>query len=220
MDQNKISVLLADDHAVVRDGVRYILESSGEIIVVGQADDGLEAVQLAAELRPDVVVIDISMSGMNGLDATQRIRHVSPETKVVILSMHGTKEHICRALHAGARGYVLKECAGREVIEAVTTVMSGRRYLSDKIADSAIQDYAERFESDVPESPLSTLTPREREVLLYVVEGRTSEEIAQIVSLSRKTVETYRSRSMRKLGMKNLAELVKFAMEYGLTSGV
>ena len=212
-----IAVLLADDHVVVRDGLRLILEAQEDIRVVGDASDGCEAVQQARDLCPDVAIMDIAMPELNGVEATRQIRRVCPETQVVILSMHATTEHIFRALEAGARGYVLKESAGSEVVDAVRAVHAGHRYLSEKITDTVVDDYVRSRTASPERSPLERLSSREREVLQQVVEGKSSAEIAKSVHLSPKTVETYRSRIMGKLGVHDLASLVRFAIEHGLT---
>jgi DNA-binding NarL/FixJ family response regulator len=212
-----IKVFLADDHPVVRDGLRYILETQADITVVGEAANGLDALAQAQKLRPDVLVMDISMPGLNGIEATRRIREELPRAQVVILSVYSTAEHIYRALKAGAQGYLLKESAGAEVVKAVRTVYEGRRYLCKKISDIVIDNYVRRRETVEPKSPLERLSLREREVLQWVVEGKSSKEIANIIHLSPKSVETYRSRLMQKLGVHDLASLVKFAIQHGLT---
>ena len=212
-----VTVLLADDHTVVRDGLRYLLESQLDIKVIGDADNGRQAVRLVEQLRPDVVVMDIAMPELNGIEATQKIRSECPETQVVILSMHSTDEHVIRALQAGARGYLLKESAGVEVVKAVRTVHSKHCYLSQKLSDRIIDDYCRLIKSNRHEDPLVQLSAREREVLQLVVEGNSNLEIADTLSLSIKTIETYRSRLMHKLGINNLPELVKFAIQHGLT---
>ncbi len=212
-----ITVFLADDHAVVRDGLRLLLEAQGDIEVVGGAANGREAVCQVAQLCPDVVVIDIAMPELNGIGATWQIRETCPAAQVVVLSMYSTTEHVFQALRAGARGYLLKESAGVEVVNAVRAVHSGHRYLSQKISDKVIDDYARQREAAGAKSPLECLSPREREVLQLVVEGRSSAEVAGLLSLSPKTVETYRSRLMRKLGISDLPGLVKFAILNGLT---
>ena len=213
-----ITVFLADDHAVVRDGLRLLLEAQDDIEVIGDAANGREAVQQVEQLHPDVVVMDIAMPELNGIEATQQIREGCPSAQVVVLSMHYTSEHIFRALQAGARGYLLKESAGIEVINAVRTVHAGQRYLSQKISDKVIDNYVRQREAAETTSPLARLSPRERQILQLVVEGESSAEIASALSLSRKTVETYRSRLMRKLGISDLPSLVKFAIRQGLTS--
>ncbi len=209
-----ISVILADDHPVVRDGLCFLLNAQKDIKVVGTAVNGLEAVELATKLRPDVAVMDIAMPLLNGIEATQQICSLCPDTKVAILSIHFTSVHIQRALQAGAMGYLLKESAGEEVVEAIRTVYEGKRYLSKKIAESVLDDYVRRSGDDV----LEGLSPRERQVLQLIAEGKTSADAAKLLYLSVKTVETYRSRLMQKLGLKDMASLVKFAIQHGIIS--
>jgi len=211
-------LFLADDHAVVRDGMQALLEAEPDFTVLGTAANGREAVRQVQKLNPDVVVMDIAMPELNGIEATAQIREVSPSTKVVMLSMHDSAEHIFRALKAGAHAYLLKESAGKEVVAAVRAVRAGRRYLSQRIEENLIDDYVLQRQIASAESPLEKLSPREREILQLVVEGKTSAEIAETLFISRKTVETYRSRMMEKLGIKDLPGLVKFAIRHGLTS--
>lgn len=213
-----ITVLLADDHAVVRDGLRVMLEAEADIEVIGDAAHGREAVQRAVQLGPDVVVMDIAMPELNGIEAAREIGNLCPSSEVVILSMHSTSEHIFRALQAGARGYLLKESAGAEVVKAVRAVHAGRRYLSERISDKVVDDYVRGRQVTEPSLPLARLSPRESEVLQLVVEGKSSAEIAEILCLSPKTVETYRSRLMSKLAIHDLPSLVKFAIQHGLTA--
>jgi DNA-binding NarL/FixJ family response regulator len=209
-----IRVLLADDHAVVRDGLRALLEAQPGIEVVGGVANGREAVREAQKLRPDVIVMDIAMPDVNGIEATLQIQEIAPSARILILSMHSTTEHIFRALQAGARGYVLKDSAGVEVVEAVRAVNAGRRYLSQKIAATVIDDYtAERHRT----SPLDSLSRRERQILQLIAEGKTSAEVGAMLFLSPKTVDTYRSRMMHKLGIGDLPNLVKFAIQNGIT---
>ncbi len=209
-----ITVILADDHPVVRDGLCFLLNAQSDIKVIGTADNGHEAVQLANKLNPNVAVMDIAMPLLNGIEATQQITSTCPHTRVMILSIHFTSVHIQRALQAGAMGYLLKESAGEEVVEAIRTVHEGRRYLSRKIAETVVEDYVRQGGGDV----LEGLSPRERQVLQLIAEGKTSAEAAQILFLSVKTVETYRSRFMQKLGLKDMTALVKFAIQHGIIS--
>ncbi len=209
-----IRIVLADDHAVVRDGLRVLLQAQPDIEVVGDAANGREAMRLTQQLHPDVVVMDIAMPELNGIEATLQIHDVAPATQVLILSMHSTTEHIFRALQAGARGYLLKDSAGAEVVDAVRVVHAGRRYLSPKIASTVIDDYiSERQRA----SPLDSLSRRERQILQLVAEGKSSAEAAAMLFLSPKTVDTYRSRMMQKLGIADVPSLVKFAIQHGVT---
>lgn len=211
-----ITVFLADDHAVVRDGLKLLLETQADLRVVGEATDGRQAVRRVDQLRPRVAILDIAMPELNGVEAARQIKATCPETQIIMLSMHSSREHIFQALRAGARGYLLKEVAGIEVIQAVRAVDAGRRYLSQKIADLVIDEYLRHGEAAAGDSPLNRLAPREREVLQLVAEGKSTAEIAQILPLSPKTVDTYRSRLMTKLGLKDLSALIKFALQHGL----
>lgn len=212
-----INVLLADDHAIVRDGLRALLEANPEIKVVGDAANGMQVVGEAKRLQPDVVIMDISMPEMNGIDATRQILGSSPSIGVIILSMLGTADHVFHALQAGARGFLLKESAGREVMEAVQAVFKGEMYLSTPISHTLITDYLQT-RSDKPTDSLESLSLRENEILRLVVEGKTSAEIGKCLHLSPKTVESYRSRMMQKLGISDLPELIKFAIKHGIIS--
>jgi DNA-binding NarL/FixJ family response regulator len=205
-----IKVFLADDHAVVRDGLRLLLETHSDLRVVGEAATGREVMRQLSSACPDVLLMDIAMADLNGIDATRHVRTMCPNTHVVMLSMHSTDEHVARALQAGAVGYVLKESAGVDVVAAVRAAYAGRQFFSPKIA-MALANMRH-----LQVSPLDRLSDREREILQLTVEGRSSAQIAQIVMLSPKTVETYRSRMMRKLGFHDLPSLVKFAIQQGL----
>jgi DNA-binding NarL/FixJ family response regulator len=209
-----IAVLLADDHAIVREGLKTLLQAQADLRVVGEAANGREAVAAAAELRPDVVVMDISMPDMTGIEAARRIHAARPETRIVMLSMHGNAEHVFRALEAGATGYLLKEAAGVELVTAIRAVHAGRRYLTEKVNELVIAGY---LGENRAASPLESLSRRERDILHHIVEGRNNRETAELLHISIKTVETYRSRMMHKLGMKDVTELVKFAIGHGLT---
>jgi DNA-binding NarL/FixJ family response regulator len=213
-----IRVLLADDHTIVRDGLRLILEEQNDIAVVGGVDDGMEAVKKVRALLPDVVVMDITMPELNGIEATIQIREISPSTRVVILSVHSSVEHIYHSLRAGALGYLLKESAGREVVAAVRAAYAGCRYLSNKISETLIDSYLREPGASLRSGPLDLLSAREREILQLVAEGHSSSAIAQKLNLSPKTVETYRCRLMEKLGIHDIPGLVKFAINHGLIS--
>jgi DNA-binding NarL/FixJ family response regulator len=213
-----ITVFIADDHAMVREGLRLIIETERDISVIGEAADGRQAVRLIQRLAPDVVIMDIAMPQLNGIEATEQILNSKTSTHIIILSMHSSKEHIFRALEAGAKGYLLKESAGKEMVTAVRAVNAGKRFLSDRISQTVIEGYIHQRRADSKESPIKRLSAREREVLQLVVEGKSSTEIASSLFLSPKTVETYRSRLMQKLGIKDLPSLVKFAIQHGMTS--
>ena len=208
-----IRVLLADDHGVLRDGVRRLLEDAG-MNVVAVVDTGREAVEKAAQLSPDVVVMDITMPELNGIEATRAIVTRAPATGVVILSMHSSAKVIRQALLAGARGYVLKESAGDEVVKAVHAVAAGRDFMGDGVGDKLLGEYAEG-----PSGPggIDGLNPQEREILQLVAEGKSNAEAGEIMGLSPRTVETYRSRLMLKLQLEDLPSLVKYAIRHGLT---
>ncbi len=213
-----ISVYLADDHAIVRDGLRLLLEAENNIDVIGSAADGRSAVREIRKMNPDLVILDIAMPLLNGIEATLQILESCPSTKVIILSMHATREHIHRAMHAGARGYLLKESAGSEVVKAIRSVYAGNRYLSQRVSETILDDYLNQGSNDSKDNPIKLLSAREREILQLVVEGQSNSQIAENLCLSPKTVETYRSRVMQKLQIKNLPALVKFAIRAGITS--
>lgn len=209
-----IRIMIADDHAVVRDGLKMILESEEDMQIVTLAADGREAVTLAAEYQPHVIIMDISMPGLNGIEAARLIRDRLPAVKVLVLSMHHSTEHIYRALQAGAQGYLLKESAGSEVVTAVRAVMKGNRFFG-KGVEQPLEEPPGKGRT-FRKSPIDSLSSREREILQGVVEGKTSVEIAEVLSLSPKSVETYRSRLMLKLGVANIPTLVRFALQHGI----
>jgi DNA-binding NarL/FixJ family response regulator len=208
-----ITVLLADDHGVLRDGVRRLLEANSDIRVVAVADNGHEALEKATEVRPDVVLLDIAMPGLSGIEATRAIMARLPKTAVVILSMHSSTELVQEALRARARGYLLKEAAGEEVVKAVRAVAAGRRYLGAGITDLVIEGCIHGRGATA-----ALLTARERDVLRLVVEGKSNIETAAALGLSPRSVETYRLRLMQKLGLSDLPSLVKFAIRHGITT--
>jgi len=215
-----IKIFIADDHAIVRDGIRLLLEEEADMKVIGEAGNGREAVTKTRKLCPDVVVMDIEMPGLNGIEAIEKIHENCDSSKVIILSMHSSSEYIRRALKSGARGYILKESAGKELVRSIRSVSSGRRYLSREITEKLIDTYIDLDQYAFAEriSPLEKISSREREILQLVVEGKSSAEIADIIYISKKTVETYRSRMMQKLEISNIPNLVKFAIRHGLTS--
>ena len=214
----KIRVLVADDHAIIREGLRVMLGNQPDMEVVGIAANGREAIRLVDEHEPDVVVMDLSMPELNGIEAMQQMLPRHPHLQVVVLSIHGTKPYVSRALKAGARGYLIKETAGLEMVEAVRAVQRGERYLSQRVADLLTEVSVQKLEALNDASPLEALSWREREILQLVAEGRTSQEIAERLSISPKTVDTYRSRLMHKIGVEDVAGLVKFAIQHGVIS--
>jgi DNA-binding NarL/FixJ family response regulator len=209
----RITVILSDDHAIVRDGLRMLLAVQPDMWVIGEAADGQEAVRLARLHHPHVMIMDIAMAGLDGIAATRQVRGFCPATQVVMLSMHASLEHVVRAMQAGALGYVLKESAGADLIAAVRSAHAGHQYLSQQIVTARAAKPVRPGAS-----PLQSLSAREREILQLVVEGQSSAQIARRLCLSPKTVETYRSRLMRKLALNDLPSLVKFALQHGVIS--
>ena len=210
-----INVLLLDDHAVVRDGLAALLEAQPDLHVAGSFASANDALRFVEQTPPDVAVLDIALAGLDGIEAAKRIHDQWPETHILMLSMHASPEFVYQALRAGALGYVLKESAGEEVVAAVRAVNAGHRFLSEKISARALDDY---MRDRGPEHPLERLSPRERQVLKLIVEGNTSNEVAAMLGVSSKSVDTYRSRLMAKLGIDDLPGLVKFAIRHGMTS--
>jgi DNA-binding NarL/FixJ family response regulator len=204
---------VVDDHGIVRDGLTLLLGRQQHMEVVGTATTGKEAIDAAARLKPDVIVMDLMLPELSGVDATARILSISPQIHVVVLSVSHTSEHVFRALRAGARGYVVKEAAGVELVRAITAVLAGERYLSPLITELLIRGL---LDDSYGLSPLERLSGREREVLHLTVAGSTSAEIAEHLSLSRRTVDTYRSRLMEKLGVSDLTTLIRFAIEHAM----
>src|SRR5258705_1334828 len=210
-----IAVLIADDHGVVADGLRYLIEAQADMEVVATARDGREAVRETMASNPDVVLMDIAMPELNGTEAAHIIRERCPRTKVIMLSMYSDPVHVCRALQAGASGYVVKKSAAGEVVQAIPAVHAGDRYLGKPLADSVIDQLVM---NPVAEDPLGRLSSRERQVLQMLAEGASVADIALRLSLSPKTVETYRARMIDKLEIHDLAGLIKFAIRQGLVS--
>lgn len=212
-----ITILLADDHEIMRQGLRSLLERERDLEIVGEAENGREAVRLAEELEPDVVVMDIGMPDLNGIEATRQIKGTRPKVKVVALSMHADRRFVTGMLGAGASGYVLKSGAFEEVVAAVRAVLGNRLYTSPKITDVVMEDYLRKLTQPEPaqESPI---TPREREVLQLLAEGKSTKEIAAQLFVSGNTVDTHRRRIMEKLDLHSVAELTKYALREGLTS--
>ena len=212
-----IKILLADDHKMMREGIRALIEKQRDVNVVGEADDGRATVKLAHELLPDIVIMDINMPGMNGIEAARQIISNNPRTKVIALSVHSDKRFVSEMLNAGASGYLLKNSAFGELIHAIRAVFSGRSYLSPEITDVMLKDYKDMLSKENL-SVFSLLTQREREVLQLIAEGKTTKEIAHLLDVSVKTVETYRQQIMEKLDTHSIAELTKYAIKEGLTS--
>jgi DNA-binding NarL/FixJ family response regulator len=210
-----ISVILVDDHEVVRDGLRHLIEAQSDLRYLGGFGDGNAAVRFAAAEQPNVAIVDIAMPRMNGIEVTRQIHDACPETEILILSMHADPEFIYQAFRAGARGYVIKESAGAEVVTALRALRGGQRYVSQKIDAAELERYLRERGED---NPIERLSSRERQVLQLIVEGRTSAEVAARLNLSPKSVDTYRSRMMKKLEIDDLASLVKFAIRHGITS--
>lgn len=207
-----VRVLLVEDHAMVRAGLRSLLANASGIEVVGEASDGRDALAQIGHLRPDVALVDVSMPGLNGLEVARRVSTDRDPARVLMLSMHGDEEYVARALHAGACGYLLKAAGAPELIEAIRTVARGGRYLSRQIA----RDRVERFLAEDGTSRIDRLTPRQREVLQLVAEGLTTRAIAAELGISQKTVEVHRSHLMDRLGIRDVAGLARFAVAQGL----
>lgn len=208
-----ISIVIVDDHAILREGLAQLLALHPDLEVVGSSGDGRESLKLLGELRPDVVILDVSMPGLNGIEVARQVRERSLGCAVVILSMHASAEYVFQALEAGARGYLKKESAARDIVEAVRAVSAGRRYLGPGISEVVAEHLASRQPGD---NPLELLSRREREILQLVAEGRSSAEIGALLFLSPKTVDSYRSRLMGKLGLPDVPALVKFAIRHGV----
>lgn len=212
-----MKILIADDHALIRDGLRELIAKQDGMVLVGEAENGLRAVRLAAQLQPDVVLMDIEMPDMNGVEATRQIRKDSPGVRVIALSMHAARAFIQQVLRAGASGYVLKESAFKDVVTAVRTVSEGRYYISPRITDVVLLDYIRHLDES-PSPPASPLSDREREVLQLLTEGSSSREIAGKLFVSIATIDSHRKHIMEKLRIHSVAELTKYAIREGITS--
>jgi two-component system response regulator NreC len=208
-------IVIVDDHAVVRQSLKKLLELEKDFRVVGEAGEGLEAMQTIEQLQPDIVVVDLMMGGMNGIEVTRQIIKRSPKTGVVVLSMYGNEGYVYEALRAGAKAYVLKESTSDQLVKAIHEAVIGRRYLSPPISESAIESYAKKAES-YGTVPHDTLTNREREVLYMAAQGLTNVEIANQLFISRRTVEVHRSSMMQKLGLSTQTDLIRYALQHGI----
>lgn len=208
----KIRILLADDHTLVRSGIRALLEAEPGLSVIGEAEDGRTAVALACQLKPDVVLMDIAMPLLNGLEATRQLKQQSPQMRVLILSMHDNEEYIRQALEAGAMGYLLKDTTAGELISAIRSVYRGEAVLSPAITRLVIEDYL-RWGGMRPQEEVNSLSPREREILQLIAEGYTNKQIAEILSISIKTVQAHRNSLMQKLDLHDRGELIKYAIQ-------
>lgn len=210
-------VLLVDDHSIVRDGLRVCMSTSAQYEVVGEAENGDAAVQLAAELTPDIVIMDVAMPGMNGIEATRKVVGLPHPPKVVVLSMHSDREFVVEALRAGASGYLMKASAFDELVRAMDAVSEGKTYLSPSITDVVVDNYV-RKRPDEPPNAFSVLTSRERQILQLLAEGSNAKEIGVRLGISDKTVHAFKNRVMEKLDLHSVAELTKYAIRHGLTT--
>ena len=214
-----IRVVLADDHTIVRKGLSSLLEGEECIEVIGEAEDGREAIKLVEKLRPDIVVMDIAMPGLNGLEATRRLKRLYPEIKVLILSMYANEEYVFQTLQAGAQGYLVKKAAPSELVSAIKAISQGNSFLSPSISRTVIDEYIRRADKiSEGDDAFQTLTARETEVLQLIAEGLKNREIAELLFISIKTVETHRAHVMDKLGIHSTAELTQYAISKGIIS--
>jgi two-component system, NarL family, response regulator NreC len=212
----KIRILLADDHTLIRRGLRLVIEQQPDLVVVGEGSDGREAVSLAASLKPDVAVLDIGMPNLNGIEAAKQITDRETGTAVVILSMYSDETYILRALKAGALGYLLKDSAESDLVKAIHSVADGKSFFSPTVSRVLLEDYMRKLQRTGGESSYDLLTPREREVLQLIAEGKSNKEIADMLNLSVYTVETHRGNLMEKLNLKGIPELILYAVRKGI----
>ena len=210
-----VTVLLADDHPIVRQGMRNLLDAEASILVIGEAEDGLQTVQMAEQLKPDVVIVDMMMPRLNGLEAIRQITTRVPNTRCIVLSMQSADPYIVQALKAGASGYVLKDSGPSEVIGAIHQVLSGKRYLSPQLSEKLIDLFVAKVEVEVLD-PYNSLTAREREVMQLAAEGLSNNDIADQLSISTRTVEQHRQNMMNKMDFKNQTDLIRFALKRGI----
>jgi two-component system, NarL family, response regulator NreC len=214
----RIRILLADDHKLIRSGLRLLVQQQPDLSVVGEANDGRETVALAKSLKTDVVVMDIGMPNLNGIEAAFQITQASPDISVVMLSMHADESYILRALKAGAKGYLLKDSAESDLIKAVHAVAGGKSFFSPAVSKVLLEDYVRKLKGSGSEDAYDLLTPREREILQLVAEGKSNKDVANLLNLSVYTVETHRSNIMEKLNLRGIPELILFAVRKGIIS--
>jgi two-component system response regulator NreC len=212
----KIHILLADDHTILRAGLKMMLNAQPDMEVIGEAQDGRQAISEGIRLQPDIILMDITMPDMNGIEATRQVKKMLPEVKVLVLTMHENDEYVFQALRAGASGYMLKEAADTELITALHVIQSGKFYLSPSAQSVMVGDYLQRVRTGEEKDTYSSLTEREREILKLVAEGYTNNQIAERLVISPKTVDTHRTHGMDKLNLHSRAEIVKYAMRRGL----
>jgi len=212
----KIRILLADDHKLMRSGLKALIEQQSDLTVVGEADDGRQAVALAASLKPDLLVMDIGMPNLNGIEAALQITQAHPETAIVMLSMHSDESYVLRALKSGAKGYLLKDSAESDLIRAVHAVAGGKSFFSPAVSKVLLDDYVRKLRRSGTEDAYDLLTPREREILQLVAEGKSNKDVANLLNLSVYTIETHRSNLMEKLNLRGVPELILYAVRKGI----
>jgi two-component system, NarL family, response regulator NreC len=210
-----ITIVLVDDHDIVRAGLRAILDTEKDFQIVGEASDGQTALQIVQHLKPDILLLDLVLPKLNGLDVARSVHNISPGTQVIVLSMHSNEAYVVDALKIGVAGYVLKDKATEEILEAIRYVLEGERYLSPPISGRVIESYIQRIQESSMDS-YETLSDREREVFTLAAEGHSNPEIAQMLSISPRTVETHRSNVMRKLGLRTQTDLIRYAIQRGI----
>ena len=215
---NKIRILLADDHTVMRAGLRLLLERQPDMEVVAEAEDGRQTVELADSLTPDVVILDITMPNLNGIEAARQIASRHPKTSVVILSMHADESYVIRALRAGARGYLIKDSAEADLIRAIRAVRDGKSFFSPSVSKLLLEDYIRQLQERGEEDSYELLTTRERELLQLLAEGKSNKDVANLLNLSLYTVETHRSHILQKLGLHTVPDLILYAVRKGIIS--
>lgn len=212
----KLRLALADDHTMMRSGLRLLLEREPDFSIVGEAGDGRQAIEIVETQSPDIVIMDVAMPNLNGIEAARRITNAHPQTAIIILSMHSDESYVLRALNAGARGYLLKDSAESDLIAAVRAVSEGKAFFSPAISKLLVEDYVRQLRQRGVEDSYELLTPRERELLQLVAEGKTTKEAATMLSLSPYTVDTHRANLMRKLNVNSLPELILYAVRKGV----